>query len=341
MNTRAIRVARRTARRVRNHMSPRAVILLYHRIATHETDPWSLSVSPKHFAEHMAMLGTVANPVPLQALVDGLRDGRVPRRAVAVTFDDGYAGALHAAKPILDKFAIPATMFLPSGLIGAYTEFWWDELERILLEPGELPACLRLEVNGVPKLWELGTAANYRVHDAVAYRSWRAWDDPPTMRHAVYQSLYRLLQRASGAEQLRVLADLRSNSDIDSTARTSHRVMTWAEAIALFQDGLVELGAHSVSHPVLASLDRSDQRKEIQHGKAMLEQQLGKSITSFAYPYGRPDDQTAETADRGPPCGIRLCVCQRGWHGHPIQRPISATATFRSRLGRRSLQPLA
>ncbi len=107
MTVRVIRAARRSARRVRNRIAPRAVILLYHRIANHQTDPWSLNVTPEHFAQQMAALRALANPVPLQSIVNGLHKRVITasggcrhiRRRVCRYAPCGQAGA----RPICDS----------------------------------------------------------------------------------------------------------------------------------------------------------------------------------------------------------------------------------------------
>ena len=125
---------RGVVRRAKAAVSPRAIILLYHRIADARagTDPHNLCVSPRHFAEQMNVLSRSAHVLPLTTLARHVRDRSLPRRCVAVTFDDGYADNLHAAKPILERHAIPATVFVTTGLGGRTEEFYWDECERLV-----------------------------------------------------------------------------------------------------------------------------------------------------------------------------------------------------------------
>jgi peptidoglycan/xylan/chitin deacetylase (PgdA/CDA1 family) len=64
-------------------------------------------------------------PLSLRELFQGLHEGRLPQRAIVLTFDNGYADRLYAAKPLLERFHIPATVFITTGSLGH--EFWWDE----------------------------------------------------------------------------------------------------------------------------------------------------------------------------------------------------------------------
>jgi len=75
----------------------------------------------------------------------------------------------------------------------------------------------------------------------------------------------------------------------------THRALSPGEVIELAAGGLVEIGAHTVTHPALAELPAAAQRSEIEGSKTSLEEILGHTVTSFAYPYGSPGHYTAET----------------------------------------------
>ena len=160
------------ARYRRNRSGPRALILLYHQVARLRSDPWALSVTANHFAEHLEVLREHAHPITLQQLSQALLGGDLPDRSVVVTFDDGYADNLHSAKPMLERYGIPATVFLATGSIGREREFWWDELDRLLLQPGALPERLNLMVNGNTYRWELGEDVRYSEDASRRHRRW-------------------------------------------------------------------------------------------------------------------------------------------------------------------------
>jgi len=106
---------RRAARRLVERDRP--VILMYHWVARLAHDPWHLAVSPDRFAEQIEALVQFRHVVPLPWLVAQLAQGRVPRNAAVVTFDDGYADVLGAARPVLERHSCPATVFLMTGAI--------------------------------------------------------------------------------------------------------------------------------------------------------------------------------------------------------------------------------
>jgi len=124
------------------------LILLYHRVADLNTDPWQLCVSPRNFEQQMQLLSESFSPVSLHDLLAFLETKNQSRSPVVVTFDDGYADNLHQAVPMLEQFEIPATFFLTTGWLRRPREFWWDELDRLLLQPGSLPETVCLTADG-------------------------------------------------------------------------------------------------------------------------------------------------------------------------------------------------
>lgn len=283
----------RWAQRLKNKLTPKTLILLYHRVAEVDSDPWSLCVTPQHFAEHLEVLRKYTYPVQLQQLTQAIEDRKLSSRSVVITFDDGYADNLHNAKPLLEHYGIPATVFLASGYIGHKREFWWDELERILLQASTLPPSLHLSINGNTCQWELEEAAYYSKDAYQQHRYWqieREADSSP--RHFLYRSLWQLLRPMLENERRKVLDELLAWAGAELVSRPTHRSLTLEEIFTLKQGELIEVGAHTVTHPLLSALPATLQRNEIQQSKADLEEIVGHQVSSFAYPYG---DYTNET----------------------------------------------
>jgi peptidoglycan/xylan/chitin deacetylase (PgdA/CDA1 family) len=126
--------------RAADALNPPPLILMYHRIARDDIDPWQLCVSPENFAAQMACIRRERRPMRLRELADALARGRCPRNAVVVTFDDGYRDNLDAALPALQRFDVPATVFCTVDAIGRDEGFWWDRLAALLLGPNPAPA---------------------------------------------------------------------------------------------------------------------------------------------------------------------------------------------------------
>jgi peptidoglycan/xylan/chitin deacetylase (PgdA/CDA1 family) len=290
----------------------RGLILTYHHIVEVPSDPWSLCVRPQHFAEHLEILKKRAQPLHVRQLSQSLQNEQMKDLAVVVTFDDGYADNLHNARPLLEQYDIPATVFLTTGYIGDKREFWWDELDRLLLQPGKLPGVLRLSINGTTQQWDLGDAAYYSQELWQRGRSWRVSADPPSSRHSLYLSLWRLLQRLREKERQSVIMELRAWANEEPKSRETHRALSVEEVSSLAGGGLIELGCHTVTHSVLSVLPVTTQREEIQYGKTYLEDLIGRPITSFAYPYGSERDYTMDTISIVQESGFECACSTRG-----------------------------
>ena len=244
----------------------RALILGYHRIDDNPWDPYSLNVAPVHFAEQLEVLRKHVNPISLQTLVDAVRSGNLAPRSVVVTLDDGYADNLHHAKPVLEHCRMPATVFVTTGYIGR--EFWWDKLARLCRPAKDLPQDLCLDVNGREFHWQSNGPVNARLCKRLVLSL-----------HNFF-SLLTEPEKCNGLEQLRNAVGI---SEDDSSVT---RAMTSNELRELVASGLVEVGAHTVSHPFLAQLDAKAQQNEISESKKYLEGLIGGQIKSFCYPHG-------------------------------------------------------
>ena len=249
----------------------RVVILMYHRVFDATSDPWEMCVSPKHFAEQLETLRRDYPVLSLDQLSKSLRDGQLPKRGVVLTFDDGYADNLWNAKPLLVKYELPATVFITSGSLDNPTEFWWDALERIMLQPGKLPKYLQLSVQGRAYNWP---AAN------------------SDERQLAYMAIHQILQPLRSVDRDQIMDDLFAWSDVDQTGRSDYRPLTTAELIQLVQCEFVNIGAHSVTHPFLSVMSQDSQFAEIFGSRKKLEDILGSRVDTFSYPYGNLSPET-------------------------------------------------
>jgi peptidoglycan/xylan/chitin deacetylase (PgdA/CDA1 family) len=268
------------------------VVLLYHRVAQTVTDPQLLAVPPEQFADHLALISDRFEPVPLPDLVTRVRAGRGSRDVIAVTFDDGYADNLFAARPLLEQHGVPATVFVASGLLRSGRRFWWDELERLLLRPGRLPSPLTLQIAGARLHWELDGDATYTRARADDLAGWSVLDArAPGPRQQAYRDLCSRLRALDATEQQHALEHLRRVvAPREETDGDTARPLTAAELVLLAENDLVTIGAHTITHPVLSQLPADRQAEEIGGSKRQLEAALDRPVTSFAYPYGAAGD---------------------------------------------------
>jgi peptidoglycan/xylan/chitin deacetylase (PgdA/CDA1 family) len=290
------RIRRRLDRIV--HPGGRGVVLMYHRVADELSDPYGLCVTPAQFEEHVRVIREVGRPLRLADFADGLHRRTLPDRAIAITFDDGYVDNMVAAAPILAAHDVPGLVFVTTGAGGREREFWWDELERVLLEPGERAGELELEIAGSTHRWDLGPDRLYTAEQRRRYRDWRLFGEShPTRRHAVFRQLYELLQPLTTEQRTLALdALLAWAGDNAAAMRESRRTIRPAGVAALVGSGIMDVGAHTVNHPALPSQPPHVQRMELDRSKRDLEAWSGRAVDGFAYPYGLYDDASVSAA---------------------------------------------
>lgn len=287
---------RRLVRRVKARLRPTALILMYHRVAELALDPLLLAVSPTRFAEHLEVLRRGYRPSRLSDLCRGLHSGSLQPGSVVITFDDGYADNLYQAKPLLQQHSVPATVFVTAGPACEGTGFWWDDLGELFLATGALPPSLRLQVAGQKMAWRLGDAACYDGELATRHRAWNVLHETdPTQRHSLYRQLLIILRPLPDIEQRRLMDELHMWSGRARTAPPIQPAMTPRELVDLCHGDLVQVGAHTNTHPVLSTLSRTAQHAEINTGRERLQQILGVPVAYFAYPFGSSSDFNAET----------------------------------------------
>jgi len=268
--------------------------LMYHRVAEARADPWSLSVAPSVFAAQMEAIRAVATPIALRELVRRTRERTLPRRAVAVTFDDGYEDNAAVAAPVLERLDIPATIFVTADAVGRSQPFWWDELPAILLERPTLPQTLRVHTRANTHEWELGSAAEMNHLLLERYSTWKAFEPPPTQRHRILQDLASLLPTLEPCERGEVVEQLRDWSGSDMEA-VSGRPLSMAQVARLASSSSIEVGAHSRTHGRLRGFPLPLQAQEVTGSKTALEEMTGRPVLAFAYPFGATTDFTSET----------------------------------------------
>jgi peptidoglycan/xylan/chitin deacetylase (PgdA/CDA1 family) len=293
----AIRHRARGLRRIRqgtnallNRVRGRVAVLVYHRVACHVPDPHKLCVAPGNFEEHLAHLARHYRVLSMPEMIAGLDAGKLPARAVAITFDDGYADNLWRAKPLLEKYKLPATLFVTSGAVGQKEEFLSDELERILLASPRLPRSLTLSIGGRNTTWDLGDEPEQSIPWTMSEGG------APSSRHACFREMHRRLLPLGHAERKEVLTRLAEWSGAGPSNREDRRAMNRGELLELTRGGRFEIGAHTVHHVLLAARPIAEQREEITQCRKQLEEMLGRRVPAFAYPYGGPDAQTQATA---------------------------------------------
>lgn len=237
----------------------RLVILHYHRVPEQPDPMCPELLECRVFAMHMQALAEVFNVLPLSAGLAQLRDGTLPRRAVAITFDDGYADNYQVALPVLQHYRLPAAFFVAAGFLDGGCMF-----NDLVIE-----AC-RVVPAGT---WQTG------VRDL---GSCQVPEGPGRVQ--VANQLIGRLKYLAPDERLEAARQLLRAAGIKPP---EHLMMTSAEVRGLHRAGM-EIGGHTLSHPILARLSSVEAEREINAGRGALESLLGARVALFAYPNGKP-----------------------------------------------------
>jgi peptidoglycan/xylan/chitin deacetylase (PgdA/CDA1 family) len=284
----AKRVARARAwsvRRRRRQQEPHGIVLMYHRVAAVAADPWHLCVTPANFESQVRALRDTFDLVPLSQLRGQLRQGRGSRPVAAITFDDGYLDNLTVAKPILQRYGAPATVFVATGFLGRPQGFWWDRLSNAILTGAALPPTLELESNGVRFSGGDAALASARIGGRRA-------------RRRLHDRLWAWLCDLPDAAREHALARLERWAGQLASQRSNGRPLTEDELRELAADGLVEIGAHTVTHPMLSRLASQDKTTQIERSRSECRRILGHDPLCFSYPNGDHDPESVEIVRR-------------------------------------------
>jgi peptidoglycan/xylan/chitin deacetylase (PgdA/CDA1 family) len=252
------------------HLSPageggQLSILAFHRVLPESDALFPDVPDVRRFAQILAWLKGWFNVLPLDEAVDRLSRGELPERAAAITFDDGYADNYTQALPILRRHGMSATFFVATGFLDG-GRMWNDTIiEAIRRSPRE---SIDLSAIGLPT-FPIASLAERRA----------------AIDQCIKALKYRpLAQRAADAELVASAAQAVPPEDL---------MMTSSQVQALHKSGM-QIGAHTVSHPILTRLTADDARKEIAGSRATLEALLDAPVKSFAYPNGKAGDDYSD-----------------------------------------------
>jgi peptidoglycan/xylan/chitin deacetylase (PgdA/CDA1 family)/glycosyltransferase involved in cell wall biosynthesis len=251
-----------------------AAILAYHRIADLTPDSHALCTPSGVFREQMEYIRREYSPIGLEDLVRAAAAGRIPERAVAITFDDGYLDALTAASPILTALGIPATFFVNTDRLSEEHERWWDILERVFLSGPPLPPVLTISLGGHDLALPTATSAE---------------------RSAALECLNRTAWPLEASGRSGLVADVLAWSHNAIAPRSTHRVLTSAEVLTLASRPGHSIGAHTIHHLALTTQSAETRWSEVRDDKLTLERAIDRPVHLFAYPYGDFDAGTVAT----------------------------------------------
>jgi peptidoglycan/xylan/chitin deacetylase (PgdA/CDA1 family) len=242
-----------------------ARILMYHNFCGHgETDTDAVSVGV--LRNHLAYLRRHFRVIPLAQIVEQLNSRRqLDDVTVALTIDDGRRNCYEFLFPLLQEFTMPATLFVVSSFIAGQDWVWTDKVLWLSEQPFRPD---ELSSANIEKLFGILNQMRPEVRDA---------------------------RIAAIAATMGV--------SIPKEAPPKYAACTWSELREMAHSGLVDIGSHTATHPILASITDEESRQELTLSRSQIEAGLGRQISSFCFPNGKPGDyrpsQVRQVIDTG------------------------------------------
>lgn len=256
---------------LRGRSARQSVLLLgYHRIlplpagVPHEGDVELVSATPTEFAWQVQYLSRRFEPVTFAQIADAFDGTRaLPKRAIALTFDDGFADLYDFAFPILRKTGMPATVFVATDYVDQAGPFWFDLIAWLIMHVPVGTVRVPLSPQPLPA----DPSASARRAAAAVVLKWLKTCDEPQRTAAVAalcEEFPEITARGSG-----VLG----------------RALSWQQMREMASGG-IEFGSHTASHRCLAKLTQNEVEHELATSRTLLEAQLRAPVTALAYPFG-------------------------------------------------------
>lgn len=234
-----------------------AIILYGHRISD-DDEGYLQGLKPEWLNQQLAYLTRHYEVIPLRTLVDCFERGQpVPRRSVVLTFDDGFRDNLTDAFPLLQRYRVPATIFVVTGSLTHGDLPWSQRLGYVFQRTTER----RLEHPLAGQGLDLSSAAS---------------------RFNAYRTVKKPISHMGRPDRDRTIAELARLLRVDPP---KDRMLNWDEARELQAAG-IEIGAHTYSHPLLANVSPEEARWEMEKSLDDLTRELGIERPSFCFPAG-------------------------------------------------------
>lgn len=250
---------------LRRPFANQGTCLMYHRVTEELPEPskfqprLGLAVHVDSFEEQMRYVRQKMNPVSLDQVVDSMRGGSLEPRSVAVTFDDGYRDNLTLALPILEKYNIPATIYVATGLLDRSAPLWWFEHVFLIENTEEI----NFTYEGIEYSYDTSSLAGM--------------EKASTDLDILFKSL-------KIDAQIEVLEKMRKCCSAKFT--WDDEMLSGDELRTLAQHPLITIGGHTHSHSNCLILTQEELIEEVRENRDFLTKEIGHQPIHFAYPYG-------------------------------------------------------
>jgi peptidoglycan/xylan/chitin deacetylase (PgdA/CDA1 family)/CelD/BcsL family acetyltransferase involved in cellulose biosynthesis len=239
-----------------------ARILYYHRV-NDKLDPFSEAMSPQLFEEHIRYLSRNYKVASMSEIVKHLAEGDSSEVLFGITFDDGYADNYWHAFPILQRYGVPATIFLTTNGLDSGELLWFERLADAVRKTSREFLDMELDI---PRRFWMRTV-DERVHSN--------------------NEIFGLLRKLTNSERTVWLP--RILHDLGAQEAPRNEMLSWDQVRIMSEEG-IDFGGHTVTHPFLSKLTPADAAWEVGECKRRIEQEVQKPVEFFAYPNGREED---------------------------------------------------
>lgn len=223
------------------------------------------NIQGNDFERHIVELLKHYKIISLEECVDCLKGRNDIEYGIVITFDDGYESFYSDIFPLLKEYKIPAAVFLATNFVGSSMLFWFDLLEIIAEEKSE-----------------------------------KIFQKFPELRNSAFDSIaeyFKKLDEEKRAEIILELSGKREEEIYESVKSGKYKILNWTQVKEMHESGLVNFGAHTLSHPILSRVSSAKAQKEISESKSTIEKNLQTPVRHFAYPNGDSSDFNQSVID--------------------------------------------
>jgi len=280
----------------------RASVIMYHsltaeRLPNDQNERFApnktIYIDQETFEDQIKFISKKFRCLDLKEALFELEQGSLPRSSAVITFDDGYLDNLTLALPILEKYKVPAALFVATGLADGSAGLWWQELESAI----DKAKVIDIRFNDKRFTFETQTfSGKFRAYNRLA------------------QYLKTLASPEAASFMSLIWEQVGDKSD------TTSKILSWDDIRLMDENPLITIGSHSVSHRSLSSLSAEELRSELVHSKVRLEKELGHPVYYFCYPYGTASEVGPREFEAVKQAGYRAAFTTRFGHLQPEHR---------------------
>jgi len=256
-------------------------IIMYHRVINPEDLPFSIQagmyVRPETFAMHVKFLKKNVRVIPLLELIEEVVSGkpREKKKAIAITFDDGWSDNAEYAFPLLEEMQLPASVFLPTSYIGTSQLFW--------------PDALSLQIESLGKCKENNGSITHRVAEGIADRKIsdlisRSILSRKEERQSAIDPLIEVLKFYNESDRRECLSLISTLSKEFANSTHEPQFLDWETVRKVHSRGTISFGSHGHKHHILSELKPEQIKDDVHQSVQLFRENQVKPLEVFCYP---------------------------------------------------------